>query len=220
MERIRIAVIDDHPLYREGVIHTLMAQDDMAIVEQGASADDAIRIARERRPDVIVLDLHLPGGGNSAIETIAAEHPTVNVLMLTVAADEERVTAALRRGARGYLLKGVSGPELAGAVRAVSRGELHVSPALVARLLGRTDAEPAGAGPEPRRLAHLTCRERQIVTLVSQGLSNKEIGGRLELSEKTVKHYVTSVMRKLQVRNRVEAALLIANRTPEFSLTA
>ena len=116
--RIRIGVVDDHPLFREGVIHILAAQGDMAVVGQGATADDAVRIAKESHPDVIVLDLTLEGDAIAAVETIAMRHPSVNVLMLTVVADEECVTMAMQRGARGYLLKGVSGPELIGTVRA------------------------------------------------------------------------------------------------------
>jgi len=210
--RIRVAVIDDHPLFRQGVMHILANEEDVVVVGEGATADDAIRIAREEQPNVIVLDLNLPGDGMHAVETISARCPDVNILMLTVVADEDRVTAALRRGARGYLLKGASGTELVGTVRAVNQGELYVCPNLAAHLLGRLDAGPAGKAHAINRFAELTSREEQILTLLSHGLSNKEIGARLELSEKTVKHYLTSVLKKLHVRNRVEAALLGSHR--------
>jgi DNA-binding NarL/FixJ family response regulator len=212
---IRVAVVDDHPLFREGVIHTLAAQEDIAVIGEGATADDAIRIARENVPNLIVLDMNLPGDGITAIETIAAQQPQVNVLMLTVVAEDERVTAAMRRGARGYLLKGVSGSELIGTVRAVSQGELYASPNLAAQLLSRLEAEPASKRLPLTLFADLTGREQQILTLVSQALSNKEIGSTLELTEKTVKHYLTSILKKLHVRNRVEAARLASHRIPE-----
>jgi two-component system, NarL family, nitrate/nitrite response regulator NarL len=213
--RIRVGVVDDHPLFREGVVSTLAAQDDMTIVGQGATADDAVRIARDHQPHVIVLDMNLPGDGLTALGTVASRYSSTSVLMLTVAADEERVTNAMRCGARGYLLKGVSGPGLVGAVRAVSQGELYVSPSLAARLLIRSGTDRAGRGESPDRFDDLTTREQQILALVSHGLSNKEIGSKLELTEKTVKHYLTSVLKKLHVRNRVDAALLACRRTPQ-----
>jgi two-component system, NarL family, nitrate/nitrite response regulator NarL len=206
---IRVAIVDDHPLFREGVVHTVAAQEDMAIIGQGATADDAVRIAREMQPDVIVLDLNLPGDGIAAIDKMAASSPEVNVLMLTVVADEDRVSAAMRHGARGYLLKGVSGPELIATVRAVSQGELYISPQLAARLLSR-------AAAEPNPFDELTFREQQILRHVAQGLKNQEIAAELQLTEKTVKHYLTGILKKLQVRNRVEAALLVT-RWPDES---
>lgn len=213
--RIRIGVVDDHPLFREGVIHILATQGDMAVVGQGATADDAVRIAKENNPDVIVLDLSLEGDAIAAVETIAMRHPSVNILMLTVVADEECVTMAMQRGARGYLLKGVSGPELIGTVRAVSQKGLYVSPSLAARLLSRSYPAPVAKGIEFNRFADLTGREQQILMLLSQALSNKEIASKLELTEKTVKHYLTSILKKLRVRNRVEAALLASHRALE-----
>jgi DNA-binding NarL/FixJ family response regulator len=202
-------------MFREGVIHTLAAQEDVAVVGEGASAEDAIRIARDDLPNVIVLDLNLPGDGIAAVEAIAARHPDVNVLMLTVVADEARVAAALRLGARGYLLKGVSGAELIGTVRAVHQGQLYVSPSLAAQLLKNIDREPPNQSVKLDRCTELTGREQQILRLLSQGLSNKEIGARLDLTEKTVKHYLTSVLKKLNVRNRVEAALLGSHRASD-----
>ena len=212
--RIRIAVVDDHPLFREGVIHTLAAQEDMLVVGEGSTADDAIRLSASSLPDVILLDLNLDGDMMKAIETITAQHPSVNVLMLTVVADNECVTKAMRLGARGYILKGVSGPELAGTVRTISRRELYVSPVIAAQLLRRLCSESVPKADEPDRFANLTEREQQILTLVSQALSNKEIALKLKLTEKTVKHYLTSILRKLHVRNRVEAALLASHHAP------
>jgi DNA-binding NarL/FixJ family response regulator len=210
--RIHVAVVDDHPLFRDGVIHTLAAHEDLTVIGQGATAADAMRIARDARPDVMVLDLSLPGDGIAALGTIAAECPAVNVLMLTVIADEERVAEAMRLGARGYLVKGASGSELVAAVRAIHEGELHVSPSVAARLVRRIAPPPASREAAMDRMAELTCRELEILKLVSRGMSNKEIGSTLVLTEKTVKHYLTSVLKKLRVRNRVEAALLGSSR--------
>lgn len=212
--KIRVAVVDDHPLFRQGVIHTLAEQDDIAVIGEGATAEDAIRIAGSKAPDVIVLDLNLPGGGLRALDAIADRHPGVSVLMLTVVADEDVVTTAMQRGARGYLLKGVGSPELVGTVRALSQHELYVSPGLAAKLLSRPDVEPETKGLRLNRLAGLTGREHQILLLVSKALSNKEIAYRLELTEKTIKHYLSSILRKLHVRNRVEAALLVSDPIP------
>ena len=207
-DKIQMVLVDDHPLFRAGVAHTLQAEPDIEIVGQGASADEAIRLAAELLPDLILLDIHMPGGGLHAARTITTTCPVTRIVMLTVSEEEEDLLAALKAGARGYVLKGVPARELIRVVRAVSAGESYVTPALAAGLLRElTGAEP-GARPAPDPLDELTERERQILEGVAAGLSNKEIGQQLHLSEKTVKHYMTNVLQKLQVRNRVEAALL------------
>jgi two-component system nitrate/nitrite response regulator NarL len=211
--RIRIAVVDDHPLFREGVIHTLAAQEDMTVIGEGSTADDAVELANSL-PDVMLLDLNLEGDAMKALETIATRNPTVNVLMLTVVADEECVARAMRLGARGYVLKGVSGSELAGTVRTVSQRELYVSPSLTAQVLRRLYTGTSQKALESDRFADLTEREQQILTLVSQALSNKEIAFKINLTEKTVKHHLTSILKKLHAKNRVEAALLASRRAP------
>jgi len=150
----------------------------------------------------------MPGGGIDAARRIAREFPCVKIVILTVSKDDTDVVRALQAGASGYILKGVGGDELVGIVRSVSNGESYVAPDLAARLLvDMRSAEPNRKTCE-RPLADLTYREEQILKLVSRGLSNKEIGGELSLQEKTVKHYMTNILQKLQVRNRVEAALM------------
>jgi DNA-binding NarL/FixJ family response regulator len=203
--KIRVAVVDDHPLFRAGVVYTLRSAPDLQIVAEGESPDDALHIAGELVPDVILLDVNMAGSGIEAARAIAQDHPRVKTMMLTALSDEENVMAALDAGAMGYALKGISGPELVESVRRVHRGEHYVFPTLAAKLLGH--AGPARRLP-PDRLAGLSRREEQILGYLVQGLSNKEIGGNLRLSEKTVKHYLTGLLDKLHVRNRVEAAVL------------
>jgi two-component system, NarL family, nitrate/nitrite response regulator NarL len=206
-ETLHVAIVDDHPLFREGVAHTLAAQPDIEIVGEGESATDAVRIAAERIPDVMLLDVSMPGGGINAVREIAAAFPVIKLVMLTVSEDEDDVTAALRAGARGYVLKGVAARELVRIMRAVASGEVYVTPSLAASLLFELSGGKVSSHP-PSPLDDLTERERQILERVAAGDSNKEIGAQLHLTEKTVKHHMTNILQKLQVRNRVEAALL------------
>jgi two-component system, NarL family, nitrate/nitrite response regulator NarL len=211
-EKIRIAVIDDHPMLRAGVTHTLKAEPDFEVVGEGGSASDALRIARDELPDIMLLDVSLPGGGIEAAQAIASACPVVKVVMLTVLQNEESVSAALQAGARGYILKGISGPDFVRTVRDIDRGENYVSPSLAARLLAAAKSKNADRDLDANPLSALTVREEQILSLVAEGLSNKEVGAQLKLSEKTVKYYMTNILQKLQVRNRVEAALLAQKR--------
>lgn len=206
-EALHVAIIDDHPLFREGVAHILGAQPDIEVIGEGESAADSLQIAAEVLPDIMLLDVSMPGGGLNAVRNIARDFPVIKIVMLTVSEEEEDVTAALRAGARAYVLKGVAGRELVRILRSVAAGEVYVTPTLAANLLvglaGSGAAQHAGSP-----LDDLTERERQIVELVASGDSNKEIAARLYLSEKTVKHHMTNILQKLQVRNRVEAALM------------
>ncbi len=205
-EALQIAIVDDHPLFREGVAHTLGAQPDIEIVGEGESAADALRIAAERLPDVMLIDVSMPGGGLNAVRQIARDYPVVKIVMLTVSEEEDDVTAALRAGARAYVLKGVAARELVRILRTVAAGEVYVTPSLAAHLLAELSG---GSGrPSANPLDVLTEREHQILELVAAGDSNKEIATQLHLSEKTVKHHMTNILQKLQVRNRVEAALM------------
>jgi two-component system, NarL family, nitrate/nitrite response regulator NarL len=211
MGNIRLAIIDAHPMFRVGIAHILTKSGGCEVVAEGAGVEDALRIARQYAPDVLVLDLHADLCGD-AIRRIAAECPATRILVLTVLADEDLVIAALQAGAAGYMLKGASGSELVESVQRVHRGEAYVYPALAARLL----QGPRGPA-KPDAFSTLTIREEQILNHLTRGLSNKEIGRELNLSEKTVKHYVTTLFEKLQVRNRLEAALLAKTRAPNSS---
>jgi len=205
-DRIRIAVIDDHPLFREGVVHTVRGADDMVVVAEGASAADAIRIAEAEAPDIVLLDVGMPGGGIEAARTIRKSRPSVKTVMLTASENERHVADALQSGVNGYILKGSSGVELLQIIRSVQNAELYITPALAARLLAQ-NKQPVADPRDPLDVDTLTYREVQVLKLLSQGLMNKEIAHKLSLTEKTVKHYMTELMQKLKARNRVEAVL-------------
>ena len=206
-EPIRVAVIDDHPLFREGVAHTIQRSGTLEVIGEGATADDAVRIAKAELPDIVLLDVNMPGGGVEAARAISNVCPVVKIIMLTVSESEEHVHQAMEAGVRGYVLKGTSGLELVNTLRAVARGEYYVTPRLAARILALSKRPPKG-GDEENAFPDLTKREEQILDRVARGLTNKEIAKDLQISEKTVKHYMTNIMQKLQVRNRVEAALV------------
>jgi DNA-binding NarL/FixJ family response regulator len=206
-QQISLVVIDDHPLLREGVVTTLGNQPDMEVLAEGASAREALALAREHLPDVILLDVSMPGGGVRAASDISRACPIVKMVMLTVSEDEEDVLSAFKAGASGYVLKGVGGRELADIVRSVHAGQNYITPGLAASLLQDAD-QRRGASATPDPLETLTQREREILQELSKGASNKAIANALDLSEKTVKHHMTNILQKLQVRNRVEAAVL------------
>jgi len=204
-DAIRIAVIDDHPMFREGAVQALTCIDGIEVVGEGATAADALKVAEELRPDVMLLDIGLPGGGVQAAANIARAWPDVRAVMLTASESEQDVASALQAGARGYILKGSSGAEVIETVRAIFRGESYVAPSLAARLLIQMGKRTEVIAPKPAN--DLTAREEEILGLVSSGMTNKEIANRLDLTERTVKHHMTSIMRKSNVRNRVEAML-------------
>jgi DNA-binding NarL/FixJ family response regulator len=197
---LRIVIADDHPLYREGVVGTLRAAG-FDVVAETATARDAARLVRDHQPDLALFDVSMPGGGITAAREARAASPGTQIVMLTVSEDEDDLRAAIEAGATGYVLKGVAGRELAAILRQVAGGDRYVSSRLAFAALR---APAASADP----LEELTAREREILDLVAEGLSNAEIGERLVIAEKTVKHYMTSVLAKLGARSRVEAALI------------
>ncbi|MFN3883642.1 MAG: response regulator [Rhodocyclaceae bacterium] len=203
-EPIRILVADDHPLFREGAVASLTAGGDFAVVGQAGSGEEAVALADELQPDMVLLDISMPGlGGIEAARQIAARHPQMRIMMLTVSNDAENLLAALKAGAHGYVLKGVAAHELRAIARSVAAGEAYVTPALAAEMLTEF-LRPRHADV----FETLTVRETEVLELLSQGLNNREIGERLHLAEKTVKHYMTIILQKLHVRSRTEAALL------------
>ena len=206
-DNIRIVVVDDHPLFRQGVVSIVSAENDMEVVADGATADEAIEISKRELPDVLLLDISLPGGGIDAASVISEVCPVTKIIMLTVSEDEDDVLSAFRAGARGYVLKGVSAGELNGIIRSIESGEVFVTPQLASRVLVEM-SDASGASQTDTPIDTLTEREHQILAQVASGDSNKEIAYELSISEKTVKHYMTNILQKLHARNRVEAALL------------
>ena len=200
---VRVIVADGHPLFREGVVRSLRAAPEMIVVAEARDASRAVRLAREHQPELVVIEVALPGGGLEAVREIKAISPATRVVLLTASEDQEDLLKALKLGASGYILKGVTGADLIKSLRAVCGGEVCVPPALASRLLTQLSATRR-KGP----LDELTGREREVLGLVAVGLANHEVGCRLGIAEKTVKHYMTSILSKLQVRSRVEAALL------------
>lgn len=203
---IRILVADDHPIFRDGLVRSLEETGEFRVVATASSAEEAIQLAKQKHPDIALLDLSMPGNGLTAVAEIAKADSAAKIAMLTVSEEDENVSSALRLGATGYILKGVSAGELRKILKGVAKGEAHVSPTLAAKLLTMTPQ--AGEQKSPSLLDDLTKREVDILRLVAKGLSNKEVANEIDLQEKTVKHYMTTIMSKLHARNRVEAAII------------
>jgi DNA-binding NarL/FixJ family response regulator len=199
---IRTAVVDDHPLFREGVVSLLARTPGIDVVACGYAAADAVSIARDVAPDVLLIELKLPGDGAAAAAAIVREHAGTRIVILTVSDSDSDLAAMLQAGVHGYLLKGCTGQEIVRAVQRVHAGELCVTPSIAPRLL--TEADRAGQ----EAAENLSSREEIILAQVSKGLSNKEIARALNLREKTVKHYMIHIMQKLGAGSRNEAALL------------
>jgi len=205
-ETISVLVVDDHPLFRQGVVHTLGSVPDLTVVGEATSGEEALKLARELLPDVVLLDISMPGwNGLVTAERISTACPASAIVMLTVSEDKDKLLAAFKAGARAYVLKGVSPQELASVIRSSARGDVYVSPSLAVEMLVSLTR-----GHAPDSLQELTSREREILRLIGKGLTNREIGAQIFLSEKTIKHHVTNILQKLQVRSRVEAALFAA----------
>jgi DNA-binding NarL/FixJ family response regulator len=204
MTSIRVLVVDDHPLFRQGVLFTLSRQPGLVIVGEGDNGRQAVEMAERLKPDVLVLDITMPDmDGLRATTEVKRVSPQTNILILTASEEGDDLMAAMKAGAQGYVVKGAGAGEIVQAVLAASRGEAYITPKMAGNLLREMAHKPIS---DP--LAELTERERQVLELVARGMSNKEVGVELGLAEKTVKHYLTAVLQKLHVRSRVEAALL------------
>ncbi len=206
MERIRILIADDHPVFRYGMRALLQAEPTTEVVGEATTGDEVIALAASLEPDVILMDVNMPGiNGIEATRRILTAIPHVSILVLTMFDDDDTVFAAMRAGARGYLLKGTEGDEIVRAIRVVSSGEAIFSPAIARRLMQYFGAPrptaPTQAFPE------LTEREREILALIGQGYTNPAIAERLVLSPKTVRNHVSNIFSKLQVVDRAEAII-------------
>jgi DNA-binding NarL/FixJ family response regulator len=202
--KIRILVADDHVLVREGIRALLSLSDDFEVVGEASDGQEAIAATRRLAPDVVLMDINMPGlGGLEATLAIRRDNPQAKILVLTQYDDREYVTRFLKSGASGYILKRAAGAELVAAVRAVHRGGLVVDPALARGLLAG-GAEPASAGSGDQRYESLTDREKQVLKLVAEGNSNKEVAQVLGISVKTAMSHRERVMQKLDIHNRTD----------------
>lgn len=205
--RIRVLVVDDHEMVRIGLRALLERFEDLAVVGEATDGASALEAVAALIPQVVLMDLSMPGmDGTTATARIAAEHPGVHVVVLTTFADRDHVTAAIDAGAVGFLLKDVDPQGLAAAIRAAARGEAPLDPRAAVTLVSRRREPDPGVGSGGRN-PDLTAREREVLALVGQGLSNQQIARRLGIAEKTVKAHLTSVFAQIAVTDRVQAAL-------------
>jgi DNA-binding NarL/FixJ family response regulator len=203
-ERLRVLVADDHPVFRAGLRTTISAMQDVEVVGEAASGLQAVTLARQLRPELVGMDLHMPElDGIQATRRILDQNPAVAVLVLTMLEDDDSVFAALQAGARGYLLKGADHNDITRAIQAVAQGEAIFGPAVASRVLAHF-ASTRPPTPSPV-LAELTDREREVLELLAAGHPNAAIAEQLFLSPKTVRNYLSSIFAKLQVASRGEA---------------
>jgi DNA-binding NarL/FixJ family response regulator len=201
---IRVVVADDHPVFRRGLVGVLTEDPDVEVVGEASDGDEVTQVATDSMPDVVLMDLHMaPTGGVEATRRLAEQHPEVAVLVLSMLDDDESVHAALRAGARGYLVKGADGERIVEAVRAVAAGEAVFGTDVAGRILGVLSAERRAARPGPFPM--LTDREEELLTLIANGASNADIARRLVLSDKTVRNHITNIFAKLGVTDRSQA---------------
>jgi DNA-binding NarL/FixJ family response regulator len=203
MEGLRVLIADDHPVFRQGLRSALEGDGGFQIVGEAETGAEAIEAALEHQPDVVAMDVQMPDrNGIEATREIVTQSPHIGVLVLTMFEDDDSVFAAMRAGARGYLLKGSDHEEIVRAIRAVAAGEAIFGPAIATRLMAYFAASPDGPA---QAFPELTSREREVLELIAEGRSNAEIAGRLVLSQKTVRNHVSNVFTKLQVLDRAQA---------------
>lgn len=202
MARISVMIVDDHPMVREGLRSFLEAQEDIEVVGEAGSGEEAIQAAARLTPGVVLMDLVMPGmDGITALAQVRRVSPATEVLVLTSFADDSKVFPALRAGASGYMLKTATSDELVAAIRSLSRGEPALHPDIARRLMRGSPQASLSDTPD-----ELTAREMEVLALLAQRLSNKEIAAELSVAEKTVKTHVSNILAKLGLASRVEAA--------------
>jgi DNA-binding NarL/FixJ family response regulator len=207
VDPLRVLMADDHPFFRDGLRVLLEATPDTELAGEATNGDEVIELAKTLQPDVILMDLKMPGvGGIEATRQILSNSPSIGILVVTMVEDDDSVFAAMRAGARGYLLKGADKDEMLLAIRAVGRGEAVFGLRIAQRLIRYFASPPQAPAQAPQAIfPELTDRECEILTLIAAGRNNQEIAGQLFLSLKTVRNYVTSIFGKLQVADRAQA---------------
>ena len=205
MNAIRVLIADDHPLFRDGMHGLLDSVEDTEVVGEAATGEEAVGLAAEARPDVILMDIKMPGiNGIEATREVLSKNPNIGILVVTMLEDDDSVFAAMRAGARGYLLKGAEQAEVLRAIRAVANGEAIFGPGIARRVMGLFSVEKPRA---TQAFPELTEREQEILRLIASGHGNAEISSELFLSLKTVQNHVSNIFRKLQVADRAQAAI-------------
>ncbi|MBX9810836.1 MAG: response regulator transcription factor [Burkholderiales bacterium] len=208
MSKLRIFLIDDHNLFRSGVKALLVRQPDFEVVGEAADGLEGLKRAKQLKPDVVLLDLNMPGiSGREAVKMLVEELPQTQVLMLTVSEDAEDLIDTLKSGARGYLLKNIDADYLVDSIRRAARGEAVMSPQMTSKLVHGLQSGGAAAAPAVPEKDRISPRERDILELLARGASNKEIARELGLSESTVKIHMQNILRKLNLSSRVQAAV-------------
>lgn len=206
---LTLLIVDDHEVVRQGLVALLGRRPEFHVVAEAGTVAEAVAAARKFQPDLVVMDVRLPdGSGVEACREIRAEYPATRVVMLTSYPDEDAVLSAIVAGASGYLLKQVRARDLVAALEAVGRGESLLDPAVTGRVLERV--RRIATGNQPDELAQLTSQEQKILLLVAEGKTNKEIAAEVFLSDKTVKNYVSSILAKLNLERRAQAAAFVA----------
>jgi len=201
---IRIVVADDHALFRGGLEALFLSVPDTEVVGEAATGEEAVARAANLQPDVILMDIQMPGiNGIEATRTIVRDSPQIGVIVVTMFEDDDSVFAAMRAGARGYVLKGADQDEILKVIRAVAAGEAHFGPEIARRLMGFFSAPKPAASSEA--FPELTAREREVLDLIAAGLNNQEIARHLYLSTKTVRNHISNIFTKLQVADRAQA---------------
>ncbi|MFS0726802.1 response regulator [Paenibacillus sp. 1P07SE] len=212
MRTITILIVDDHPLFRKGVISVLQGEPDMEVVGEAVSGEEAVRLAEELDPDVILMDLRMEGmNGIEATAQIKSRHERTQILVLTMFKDDASVLTAIKAGARGYLLKDADREDIVHSIRSVATGKAVFSEAVASRMIEYAVRPASRLGDFPE----LTYREKEVLTLMAEGLGNADISRRLELSAKTVANYVSYILNKLRVSSREEAMALVHSRQRE-----
>jgi two-component system nitrate/nitrite response regulator NarL len=204
---IRVVVVDDHPMFRAGLIQAVTMDPDISVVGEGSSGAEAVELVASLQPDILLLDARMQDNGVDRIRDVLGAHPPVRVIMVTASEDDADVARALEAGVSGYVLKGTTGMDMRAILRSVSEGANYVPQDMVSRLLSILKGKADSTQPEPVA-TNLSGQETHVLQALAQGLSNREIGARLGVTERTVKFHLSNAFAKLKVRNRVEASII------------